>query len=88
MIRTLRKKLQNYYYNDGKDDKFRLRIPKGHYEAKFVPVSEEYSKKVLKNRNNKNYILIGIIIVLSILLISLWSRNRVIENKLEKDVTS
>ncbi len=36
---TLRKKLETYYFNEGKDDKIRLKIPKGHYTIQFVPAS-------------------------------------------------
>lgn len=35
-IHMLRKKLDGYYKNEGKRDKIRLVIPKGHYEIKFV----------------------------------------------------
>ena len=35
---TLRKKLEHYYYTEGKDDIYHLQIPKGHYEAHFVEV--------------------------------------------------
>lgn len=37
----LRKKLESYYHEEGKDDKCRLVIPKGHYDVKFVHVSDE-----------------------------------------------
>ncbi len=36
---TLRKKLENYYLQEGKTEKIRLKIPKGHYEVLFMPVS-------------------------------------------------
>ena len=39
-IHMLRKKLDGYYKNEGKRDKIRLVIPKGHYEIKFVPVKD------------------------------------------------
>lgn len=35
-IHTLRGKLENYYKNEGRNDKIRLVIPKGHYEIEFV----------------------------------------------------
>jgi len=35
-MHNLRNKLDNYYQNDGKGDKIRLNIPKGHYEVEFV----------------------------------------------------
>ena len=37
---TLRKKLESYYFHEGKEDKLRLKIPKGHYNTKFIAVSE------------------------------------------------
>ncbi len=33
---TLRKKLDAYYYNEGKEERYRLRIPKGHYEVQII----------------------------------------------------
>ncbi|MBN2103535.1 hypothetical protein JW835_05785 [bacterium] len=55
---TLRKKLESYYFHEGKDDKFRLRIPKGHYTTKFVPVSENiyHPKNILLFLRKKLYI--------------------------------
>lgn len=38
---TLRKKLENYYLQEGKTEKIRLKIPKGHYEVLFSPVSAD-----------------------------------------------
>jgi hypothetical protein len=35
-IHTLRKKIDDYYRNEGKSEKIRLYIPVGHYEIKFV----------------------------------------------------
>ena len=43
-ILVLRNKLDNYYKNEGKDDNFRLVIPKGHYEIEIAPVKKEKSK--------------------------------------------
>ncbi|MBN2426209.1 MAG: hypothetical protein JXR46_03440 [Calditrichaceae bacterium] len=36
----LRKKLDVYYANEGKEDSYHLIIPKGHYEVQFVPKTE------------------------------------------------
>src|SRR5512136_2506532 len=36
---TLRKKLESYYFHEGKDEKIRLRIPKGHYGIQFAALS-------------------------------------------------
>ncbi len=35
-IYNLRKKLNNYYKNEGKNDSIRVKIPKGHYKVEFV----------------------------------------------------
>jgi hypothetical protein len=43
-ILVLRNKLDNYYKNEGTDDKFRLVIPKGHYEIEIAPIKKEKSK--------------------------------------------
>jgi len=40
-VHNLRKKLENYYRNEGLYEKIRIEIPKGHYEARFVPVSQK-----------------------------------------------
>jgi len=35
-MHVLRKKIDDYYENEGKQDKIRMSIPKGHYEVKFI----------------------------------------------------
>jgi hypothetical protein len=45
-VHTLRNKLENYYKNEGRDDKIRLFIPKGHYEIKFVSPKFPYRQEV------------------------------------------
>jgi hypothetical protein len=52
---ALRKKLESYYFHEGRDDKLRLNIPKGHYAIQFVPSTDiGYNPKnallFLKNR--------------------------------------
>ncbi|MBN1998359.1 hypothetical protein JW935_12450 [candidate division KSB1 bacterium] len=39
-VYILRKKLENYYKNEGKGDNKRLFIPKGHYEINFIKVKK------------------------------------------------
>ncbi len=79
---TLRKKLQNYYYNEGKDDKYRLRIPKGHYITKFVPASENlyHPRKIFHWLREQYKVLI--ILLLCCLLAVLWVRDQSIRKKL------
>jgi hypothetical protein len=45
-ILILRGKLENYYKNEGKDDKVRLVIPKGHYGIQFTPSKIQYFKSL------------------------------------------
>ncbi|MDD5765394.1 MAG: hypothetical protein PHW79_03950 [Candidatus Marinimicrobia bacterium] len=80
---TLRKKLQNYYYNEGKDDKYHLNIPKGHYDATFVPVSENLyrTKRLIVWLAKKYYI--PILGVLCIILTILWIHDRSLSKKLQ-----
>src|SRR4030042_2802502 len=44
-IHILRKKLDEYYRNEGREDKIRLVIPKGHYEIEFVAFKGKYLLK-------------------------------------------
>jgi len=43
-ILILRSKLDNYYKNEGKEDTFRLVIPKGHYEIQIIPSKNEHPR--------------------------------------------
>ena len=61
---NLRKKLDHYYANEGKNDKYRIRIPKGHYKIEFQP-NEGKIKKRLKFGNKKLiYALTAVFIIL------------------------
>lgn len=40
-VHKLRKKLDEYYHNEGKDDQIRITIPKGHYEIHFKQVDHD-----------------------------------------------
>jgi len=44
-VHILRKKLDDYYRNEGREDKIRLVIPKGHYEIEFVAFKGKYLLK-------------------------------------------
>jgi hypothetical protein len=82
---ALRKKLENYYYNEGREDGFHLQIPKGHYEARFVPASEDYAdqtKKIFRKYNKYFHFTSIVIIFLIILLTLLWIWNLSLERKL------
>jgi len=66
---NLRKKLQNYYYDEGKDDKFRLRIPKGHYDVTFIPFTENpYHPRKMLRFFVREYKLVAVILMAVLLL--------------------
>ena len=71
---TLRKKLDNYYYTEGKDDKYQLTIPKGHYHAVFEPASrtQQVSKNLVQKFQSK-YSLVTTLVLSLVLIISLVS---------------
>ena len=82
---NLRKKLEGYYHSEGREDKYRLKIPKGHYEVAFVPANEEeaFSAGRFLKTIRKHYPLF-IIALLCVLLAFSWSHNRTIESELQK----
>lgn len=62
---SLRKKLERYYFEEGKKDRYRLKIPKGHYEARFVQVNDSYlNPKNLLSVVSKHSLLLIILILL------------------------
>lgn len=72
----LRKKLEIYYLKEGREDKCRLRIPKGHYEVKFVHLSE--NKLTFNNlseylKQHKIQLLILVLLIAAIAY--LWAQN-------------
>ncbi len=81
---NLRKKLETYYLTEGKDDRYRLKIPKGHYEVTFVPVSQDGSvaSRLAAITSNGFYILA--IVALTILSAYLWLQQRTIERELQR----
>jgi hypothetical protein len=84
---SLRKKLERYYFTEGKNDKYRLKIPKGHYEAQFIQASDDfYSPKVLLYFFQNYYQLI-IIVFLLIGSAALWLNNRSIQKQLNRITT-
>lgn len=79
---TLRKKLERYYFTEGKEDKYRIRIPKGHYEVTFTQASPTIFS--LENSLNwfRNHYYLGIIFILLLALFFLWNQNRIRKNQL------
>lgn len=62
-IHRLREKLQNYYENEGKNDKIILSIPKGHYEVIFQQ-RPFIKRSALQLLSAKQLVVIGIIFLL------------------------
>ena len=88
-VHNLRKKLESYYGNEGVDEKIRIEIPKGHYEARFVPVSEKLNIIPSKKYNIGIIILCVVAVVQVFLFIGLWKEKRdlaeVKKNKYHQD---
>jgi hypothetical protein len=82
---NLRKKLETYYLKEGSEDKYILQIPKGHYEVRFIPVSEVnlYSKSLF-DRLIKNKVYFSIIALLFACVVYLLSQNFSLRNQREK----
>ncbi|MBN1406285.1 MAG: hypothetical protein JW956_00765 [Calditrichaceae bacterium] len=80
---TLRKKLERYYFTEGRKDKYRLRIPKGHYETIFEEAPNNiYSGVYLASILKKYYPLI-IILSLIIVIAYLLNKNNIKNEKIE-----
>lgn len=79
----LRKKLERYYFTEGKDDKLRFRIPKGHYQVRIIQVNDivNQPKNILK-WVAKHYALL-IIFFLIVALALIWNTNRSLQKQLD-----
>ncbi|KAA3616907.1 MAG: hypothetical protein D8M58_05095 [Calditrichaeota bacterium] len=78
----LRKKLERYYFTEGKDEKYRIRIPKGHYRVNIVQVSDKlYQPTNILKWITKQYQL-AIIFFLIIALFLFWFSNQSLQNQL------
>jgi len=79
---TLRKKLESYYFHEGKDDNYQLVIPKGHYEVKFVPASENLTvPKIFSKKLIKHYPWL-IVFILLLFLIYIWNQKNILQTQL------
>jgi hypothetical protein len=79
---NLRKKLETYYYNEGKGDPYRLEIPKWHYEVAFVPAGDNDAVPEGSSAQSKYPYLA--ILVLFLVIGFLWFRIQLIEGDLRK----
>ena len=70
-MHMLRKKLEEYYKDEGKSDKCRVVIPKGHYEIKFLPSkSKKFDKyhNIITSLKRTEILLIILLLVINLLL--------------------
>ncbi|MBN1780571.1 hypothetical protein JW948_05545 [bacterium] len=72
---TLRKKLESYYFHEGQDDKYRLRIPKGHYNTKFVPASTNlyHPNNWMSMVSHKVYFVLTLVLLCSLALMTAYN---------------
>lgn len=79
----LRKKLDSYYHNEGREEACRLVIPKGHYEVKFIFRDGQHtSDKVLKRLARRKYSLATVLLLLAAIAF-LWLRNASLQSQLQ-----
>jgi hypothetical protein len=79
---TLRKKLESYYFHEGKDDKYVLKFNKGHYHIQFVPACEKpYPAKQRFNLATKTGLFLAFILLSSAMVWLFW-QNRMLEKRL------
>lgn len=90
-MHRLRKKINDYYANEGKNDKIKLIIPKGHYEVKFIRRSKT-GVKFWHNLTKKDWIFIFITIFLASVAILFYYKylsftkiSRIIERPINKN---
>ena len=76
---SLRKKLDSYYYNEGKNDRYRLEIPKGHYEVQFCPNSE----KRITLKKTKKFFPWLITAIAMMVIVFFWMRNISLQDELQ-----
>ncbi len=81
-IGKLRKKLANYYRDEGKKANVRLEIPKGHYEVRFTKHTQKRAKEFFHNANVLFSAIIGLLLLMIFyLLIKNTSLNRHVNQK-------
>jgi len=84
---SLRKKLERYYFTEGKNDKYRLKIPKGHYEAQFIQSTENFYSPKFFLYYLRTYYQLVIILLLLMVIFTLWLSIRSVQKQLTQFVT-
>jgi len=67
-ISNLRKKLDHYYLTEGKEDRIRIEIPKGHYYVEFVSV-DNIQKKSINYKHLTYFLFLPLVIILISIII-------------------
>ncbi len=80
-ISKLRKRLKNYYLDEGKGEKIQIHIPKGHYDIRFQKKNENYIY-MLKN-NIKKLVLPFLTLLLLFIAIYFGIQNHHLNKKIE-----
>jgi len=75
---SLRKKLDSYYFTEGKHDRYRLKIPKGHYEARFFPKPDKW----LTLTNFKRFAPWLISLLCLLVIASFWIKNQQLQDQI------
>ncbi len=78
-LHNLRKKLEAYYTNEGKNDKIRVEIPKGHYAVNFVTLNSNH--KIKNSRHLSTVAFLTVIFVLALAVLYLYLDNRKMTRK-------
>lgn len=82
-IHNLRKKLNEYYQTEGKDDKIIFSIPKGQYQLQFLE-AEEKDLGLTKSKTNSKNIVIGVLFFVFLIFVILLFLFINRENNLER----
>jgi len=72
-VSNLRKKLDHYYSTEGKDEKYKIVIPKGHYDLDFISVHSKRKDNIEKSLKPFLYLLSLLMITLILILIFKYS---------------
>ena len=81
---TLRKKLESYYFHEGKDEKTRLKIPKGHYGIQYVTGSGSRIRPENLLHLLKRYSQAAVILALCLLALFQWLQKRAADGRLQR----
>lgn len=91
-VYQLRKKLTNYYNKEGRGDKYRLVIPKGHYRVKFIANESTTSPRPDKKRRfiyaGFSFLLVFLLIIVLFqrIHISQSQKNAIIDHSVWRDI--